>query len=114
MWELYPASSPDDAAGTRPSALGRAAARQQAAVAPVVLEAVAVRSSLAPALLHPDEIVEAIVCDGCDGEFELPPGTTAPEGEWFCAACGAGARDRAERRKRPRSSELTVLRVVKR
>ena len=105
LWELYPASSPDDAAGTRPSAPGRAAARQQAAVAPVVLEAVAVRSSLAPASLHPDEIVEAIVCDGCDGEFELPPGTTAPEGEWFCAACGAGARDGAERRKRPRSSD---------
>ena len=36
-----------------------------------------------------DEIVTAIVCDGCDGGFELPPGTLAPEGEWFCAACYA-------------------------
>jgi len=47
------------------------------------------------ALLRPDEIVTAIVCDGCDGDFELPPGTLAPEGEWYCAACGVGAGARA-------------------
>ena len=32
------------------------------------------------ATLNPDEVVTAIVCDGCEGDFELPPGTVAPEG----------------------------------
>ena len=42
--------------------------------------------------LNPNEIVTAIVCDGCDGDFELPPGVPVPDGEWYCAACCVGER----------------------
>ncbi|EOD35263.1 hypothetical protein EMIHUDRAFT_227571, partial [Emiliania huxleyi CCMP1516] len=45
--------------------------------------------------LNPDEIVTAIVCDGCDGDFELPPGVPVPDGEWYCAACCVGEREGA-------------------
>ena len=34
----------------------------------------------------------AVVCDGCDGEFELPRGTPVPKGDWFCPACQRGSR----------------------
>ncbi|EOD22356.1 hypothetical protein EMIHUDRAFT_116813 [Emiliania huxleyi CCMP1516] len=52
----------------------------------------AAEGSAAEAALSPDEIVTAIVCDGCEGDFELPCGVPVPEGDWFCAACRAGGR----------------------
>ena len=48
-------------------------------------EAAAPAAGPEPAL-NPDEIVTAIVCDGCDGDFELPPGVPVPDGEWYCAS----------------------------
>lgn len=39
----------------------------------------------------PAEIVTLLICDGCEGEFEMasivPPITEVPEGDWFCPAC---------------------------
>lgn len=39
----------------------------------------------------PTEIVTILICDGCEGEYEMasifPPLTQVPEGDWFCPQC---------------------------
>lgn len=39
----------------------------------------------------PQELVTLLICDGCEGEFEMaqltPPLHEVPQGDWFCGAC---------------------------
>ena len=45
-------------------------------------------------VLNDDDEVTAIVCDACQGEFELHPAEVhlVPEGEWYCPSCKAAPR----------------------
>ncbi|EOD41974.1 hypothetical protein EMIHUDRAFT_461047 [Emiliania huxleyi CCMP1516] len=85
---------PDEAAAAAPAAKrGRADRTSDPAKS----------ATTAAAERDPHEIVTAIVCDGCEGEFELPDGIVVPEGDWFCAACAPAApKSASPPRKRPR------------
>ena len=52
------------------------------------------KSETAPAL-NDDAFVTAIVCDECEGEFELDPTQVhlVPDGDWFCPSCTAAKED---------------------
>lgn len=60
----------------------------------------------------PAEIVTVLICDGCDGEFEMasiaPPITEVPEGDWFCSACQQARVQVAEEAFSVDSSPLAV------
>ena len=73
--------------GDAESAASSAAAAVPAAVRASKSRARFARRGGSAAPLDPEEIVNAIVCDGCERDFELPGGARAPEGEWFCAEC---------------------------
>ncbi|TMW61291.1 hypothetical protein Poli38472_013754 [Pythium oligandrum] len=39
----------------------------------------------------PDQMMTVLICDGCEGEFDMstihPPVSEIPEGDWFCSGC---------------------------
>ena len=53
-----------------------------------------VKAEAAP-ILNEDAFVTAIVCDECEGEFELDPTQVhlVPDGDWFCPSCTAAKED---------------------
>ena len=52
------------------------------------------------AALDSDEEVTAIVCDGCEGEFEIAPDFDPPDGCWYCEACARRPAGVSHTRKR--------------
>ncbi|RLN44246.1 hypothetical protein BBJ29_006323 [Phytophthora kernoviae] len=63
--------------------------------------------------LHADDLVTVLICDGCDGEFDLaaldPPLLEAPDGDWFCGACSANVSEQASGSVKPPMEVVTVL-----
>ena len=61
------------------------------------------------------ELVEAIICDGCDRDFEVAAVglTQVPVGEWFCPACKAESRAEATRRARRKKEAEAAERARK-
>ncbi|TYZ61902.1 hypothetical protein PybrP1_006478 [[Pythium] brassicae (nom. inval.)] len=57
-------------------------------------DAYTVDGLLEPAL-PPHELVTLLICDGCEGEFDIaqltPPLREIPQGDWFCGACAGVA-----------------------
>ncbi|GMF33273.1 unnamed protein product [Phytophthora fragariaefolia] len=54
----------------------------------------------AATLASVDALVTVVICDGCEGEFDMaslnPPLTKAPEGDWFCPTCSTPGANSSE------------------
>ncbi|KAJ0393180.1 hypothetical protein P43SY_000567 [Pythium insidiosum] len=71
------------------------------------------RRCLDAAVGAPVELCDVIICDGCDGEFDMaalaPPMTVVPDGDWFCAACAAPPPAQASQAQRPETAMAMAM-----